>query len=85
MSEDQPEKLSENAYVMQEEKLVTRAMFGHLVGKTKEIIEVATSDKVQRESMKNVMADMMYMWWNQLVDEDGTRTIHPGTPKYMDK
>jgi len=66
------------------EKIVTRAMFGHLVGKTKEVIEAVASDKVQRESLKNVMADMMYKWWNDLDAGEG-RTIYPGTREYIDK
>jgi len=69
---------------MMVEKKVTRAMFGHLVGKTKEVIEATTSDKVKRESLKNVMADVMFEWWNQLT-EGGSTTIHPGTSKYLNK
>lgn len=50
-------------------RIVSTQYVGYLVGQLKEIIEASTADKEQRTSLKNIVADKVYEWWNRIGDK----------------
>lgn len=65
-------------------RVVTPSSFSYLVGQLKELVEATTSSESQAKSLKNVMADKLYDWWNSHGDKLTPEEFEEASKKHWD-
>ncbi len=50
-------------------RIVSTRYFGYLVGQLRELVEATHHDPVQRNSLKGLVDEKLYQWWNNIGDK----------------